>query len=87
MEFAWSDDDARYRRELCAFLEAELPPDWDEIAAEGPGSEGVVARCRGFCAELARRGWLVQHWPRAWGGADAPPWRHAILGEELWSRG
>jgi alkylation response protein AidB-like acyl-CoA dehydrogenase len=87
VEFAWSDDDARYRRELRAFLEAALPPDWDAIAAEGPGSEGVVARCRAFCAELARRGWLVQHWPRAWGGADAPPWRHAILGEELWSRG
>jgi alkylation response protein AidB-like acyl-CoA dehydrogenase len=87
VEFAWSDDDARYRRELRAFLDAELPPDWDEIAAEGPGSEGVVARCHAFCRELARRGWLVQHWPRAWGGADAPPWRHAILGEELWSRG
>jgi alkylation response protein AidB-like acyl-CoA dehydrogenase len=87
VEFAWSDDDARYRRELQEFLEAELPRDWEEIAAEGPGSEGVVARCRDFCRELARRGWLVQHWPRAWGGADAPPWRHAILGEELWSRG
>jgi alkylation response protein AidB-like acyl-CoA dehydrogenase len=87
VEFAWSDDDARYRRELREFLDATLPPDWDEIAAEGPGSEPVVARCRAFCGELARRGWLVQHWPKAWGGSDAPPWRHAILGEELWSRG
>ncbi len=87
MEFAWSDDDARHRRELVAFLEADLPPDWDEIAAEGPGSEGVVARCRAFCRRLAERGWLTQHWPSAWGGSDASPWRHAILGEELWSRG
>jgi alkylation response protein AidB-like acyl-CoA dehydrogenase len=87
VEFGWSDDDRAFRAELRAWLDAELPPDWDEIAKGGPGSDEQVAFSRRFCASLAARGWLTQHWPAAFGGRDAPPWRHAILGEELWARG
>lgn len=87
MEFAWSPEEVAFRRELRAFLDRELPADWEEIAAGGPGSEAQVAFSRGFCARLAERGWLTQSWPREHGGADASPWRHAILGEEMWARG
>ncbi len=87
MEFGWSDDDLAFRAELRTWLAAELPSDWDEIAKGGPGSDDQVAFSRRFCAALAARGWLTQHWPAAFGGRDAPPWRHAILGEELWARG
>jgi alkylation response protein AidB-like acyl-CoA dehydrogenase len=87
VEFAWSPEDLAFRRELVAFLEQALPPDWEEISKGGPGSEAQVAFSRGFCARLAERGWLTQHWPAAYGGRDASSWRHAILGEELWSRG
>ena len=87
MEFGWSDDDLAFRAELRAFLAETLPPDWDEIAKGGPGSDEQVAFSRRFCPALAARGWLVQHWPPAYGGRDASPWRHAILGEELWARG
>jgi alkylation response protein AidB-like acyl-CoA dehydrogenase len=87
VEFGWSDDDLAFRAELRAWLDVELPPDWDEIAKGGPGSDAQVAFSRRFCAALAARGWLTQHWPAAFGGRDAPPWRHAILGEELWARG
>ena len=87
MEFDWSPEERAFREELVAFLDAALPPDWDEIAKGGPGSDAQVAFSRRFCPALAARGWLVQHWPAAWGGRDAPPWRHAILGEELWARG
>lgn len=87
MEFDWSPDERAFRAELLAFLDAVLPPDWDEIAKGGPGSEAQVAFAKRFCPLLAERGWLVQHWPAAFGGRDAPPWRHAIVGEELWARG
>jgi alkylation response protein AidB-like acyl-CoA dehydrogenase len=87
VDFAWSDEERAYRAELEAFLDAELPADWDEIAKGGPGSDAQVAFAKRFCPALARRGWLVQHWPAAYGGRDASPWRHAILGEELWARG
>ncbi len=87
MDFDWSEEDLAYRAELRAFLAAELPDDWPERSKSGPGGEAQVRFSRGFCARLAERGWLTQHWPRAYGGREATPWRHAILGEELWARG
>jgi alkylation response protein AidB-like acyl-CoA dehydrogenase len=87
VDFEWSEDDARFREALRAFLDAELPPDWEELSRHGPGSDVQAAFSRSFCARLAERGWLTQSWPRAYGGADATPWRHAILSEEMWGRG
>jgi alkylation response protein AidB-like acyl-CoA dehydrogenase len=87
VDFEWSEGDLEFREELRAFLAESLPPDWEEIAKDGPGSDAQAAFAREFCPKLARRGWLTQHWPREWGGSDASPWRHAILGEEMWRRG
>ena len=87
MDFEWREDDVRFREELRAFLAAELPDDWEAISRHGPGSDAQAAFSRRFCAKLAGRGWLTQSWPAAYGGADATPWRHAILSEEMWRRG
>ena len=87
MEFDWSAEDAAFRAELAGFLAAALPPDWDAIAQEGPGSAEQAEFSRSFCRALAERGWLTPHWPVAAGGRGASAWQHAILGEELWSRG
>ena len=87
MDFAWSDEDETFRRELRAFLSETLPPSWDEIARDGPGSDAQAAFAREFCPRLAAKGWLTQSWPREYGGRDATPWRHAILGEEMWRCG
>jgi len=87
VDFEWDEEDARYRRELQAFLDACLPEGWEEMSRHGPGSDAQAEFSRSFCARLAERGWLTQSWPRAYGGADATPWRHAILSEEMWQRG
>jgi alkylation response protein AidB-like acyl-CoA dehydrogenase len=87
VEFAWSEDEARFRLELVEFLEAALPPDWEELSKDGPGGDAQARFSSEFAAQLAERGWLTQHWPREYGGGDASPWRHAILGEEMWARG
>jgi len=87
VEFDWSEADQSFRRDLVAFLSEELPADWEEIAKDGPGSEAQAQFSRAFCGRLAERGWLTPHWPAEYGGRDATPWQHAILGEELWSRG
>lgn len=87
MEFAWSDEERAFREELRAFLAERLPPDWDAVAQAGPGSDAQVAFARALCPALAERGWLVPHWPAAWGGSDASAWSHWILGEELWACG
>ena len=87
MEFNWSDEDRAFRNDFLNFLDEVLPDDWKEISKEGPGSEAQAKFSREFCARMAERGWLTQHWPSEYGGRDATPWRHAIVGEELWARG
>ena len=64
-----------------------LPEDWEEISRHGPGSDAQSTFSREFCGRLAERGWLTQSWPAEYGGADATPWRHAILSEEMWRCG
>ncbi len=87
MEFEWQQDDLQFREALRSFLEAELPEDWEAMSRHGPGSDEQAAFSRRFCAKLAERGWLTQGWPSEYGGADATPWRHAVLSEEMWQRG
>ena len=87
MEFSWSLEDLAFRQELLAFLDQTLPENWDELSKDGPGGDGQAAYSREFCGALAERGWLTQHWPREYGGKDATPWRHAVVGEEMWKIG
>ena len=87
MEFDWSEDDARHRAEIRAFLDEVLPDDWAEISKDGPGCDAQAAFSRRFCGWMAERGWLTQHWPAEYGVRDASPWRHAVVGEEMWAIG
>jgi len=87
MEFDWSPEDDEFRRALRAFLAERLPADWEEVSKGGPGSDAQLELSRGFCAELAARGWLTPHWPAAHGGSEASAWRHWVLSEELWAVG
>ncbi len=87
VEFDWSEEDKRHREEIRAFLAETLPDDWEEISKDGPGGDAQAAFSRSFCARMAERGWLTQHWPSEYGGRDAEPWRHSIVGEEMWAIG
>ncbi|MBW1886069.1 MAG: acyl-CoA dehydrogenase family protein [Deltaproteobacteria bacterium] len=87
MEFDWSQDDLQHRADFQAFLREFLPEDWERLSEAGPGSGLQAEFSRKFCGELAERGWLTQHWPSEYGGKDAPPWRHSIIGEECWAIG
>jgi len=87
VEFEWSKEHAAFRAEFRAFLRETLPPDWAEISKHGPGSDIQAAFSKVFCGKMAERGWLTQHWPKEYGGRDADPFRHAIVGEECWAVG
>ncbi|HEV3124494.1 MAG TPA: acyl-CoA dehydrogenase family protein [Candidatus Dormibacteraeota bacterium] len=86
MEFAWSEEDRSFRRELREFLAATLPPGWVEREAD-PSESEHVAFSRQYAKRLAERGWLTPHWPREYGGQEATPWRMTVLAEELWAHG
>jgi alkylation response protein AidB-like acyl-CoA dehydrogenase len=87
MEFDWSDEDVAFRRELQEFLAENLPSNWEEISKDGPGSDAQAEFSKTFCPLLSEKGWLTQNWPAEYGGRDASPWRHAVLGEEMWKVG
>ncbi|HET8934027.1 MAG TPA: acyl-CoA dehydrogenase family protein [Polyangiales bacterium] len=86
MDFTWNDKQTAFRATVRAFLEANLPSDWEELA-HGPGSPAQTKFCREFCAKLAQTGLLVPHWPARWGGRDADPWTAFTLAEEMWAVG
>jgi len=87
VEFDWSQDDIQHRRDIREFLQQELPANWEEMSQHGPGGDSQAAFSRTFCNRMAQKGWLTQHWPSAYGGRDCEPWRHSIVGEEMWSVG
>src|SRR5256885_14813354 len=86
MDFAWDEEQTTFRATVRAFLNANLPADWESFA-HGPGSEAQTNFSKEFCATLASAGLLVPHWPARWGGRDADPWTSFIIAEEMWSVG
>jgi len=86
VDFHWDAEQQAFRSTVRAFLAAHLPRDWESLA-HGPGSAAQTAFSKKFCAELARAGLLVPHWPQRWGGRDADPWSAFILAEEMWEAG
>ena len=87
MNFDWSQEDQAFRARVRDFLARELPPQWPELSRHGPGSPEQTRFSRMFCPRLAAQGLLVPHWPTEYGGQDAGPWQHFVLGEEMWAAG
>jgi alkylation response protein AidB-like acyl-CoA dehydrogenase len=87
MDFGWTDEQREFRERLRTFLADHLPPNWEELAHHGPGSEEQTHFSRRFCGLLAEAGLLIPHWPKEWGGGDFDPWRQIILAEEMWMAG
>ncbi len=87
MNFEWTPEQRELRDRVRALLRRELPSGWDGLSRHGPGSREVTDFSLRFCPRLAEEGLLVPHWPREWGGRDAPAWEHFIIGEEMWTAG
>jgi len=86
MDFNWTQEQQDFRATVRAFLAANLPDNWEELA-HGPGSEAQTVFSKQFCGALAEAGLLIPHWPASWGGRDADPWSSFILAEEMWAAG
>lgn len=87
MDFGWSDSQRSFRARVANFLEQELPENWPSLACQSPGSKALTDFSLEFCPKLAEAGLLTPHWPKEYGGEDATPWEHFILGEEIWRVG
>ena len=87
MHFQWTDAQAAFRHEVRSFLRDHLPAEWPAMAVLSPGSAAVTEFSLQFCPQLAQAGLLAPHWPEEYGGRNATPWEHFILGEEMWRVG
>ena len=81
MHFTFTPDQSAFRRDLRAFLKAELPPDWK--GADEDGRTDDVELERRVRRGLIEKGWLTMAWPREYGGQDASNVKSAIFAEEM----
>ena len=88
MEFGWTPEQEDYRKRVRAALGELLPPNWNGFyVPQSYASDAQIEFSRTFCAELAKRGLLVPHWPKEYGGNNGEDWEHFILGEEMKAAG
>ena len=71
MDYRFPEELNRFRQEVKAFCESELPSDWimgDFFAEETFETEEEWAFYRSFKRKLGEKGWLSIAWPREYGG-------------------
>jgi alkylation response protein AidB-like acyl-CoA dehydrogenase len=79
VDLTFSAAEEAFRRELRAWLAANVPPD----AGEHASLEDEVAFLRAWQRRLADAGWVGIHWPRAYGGRGASVVENYLLQEEM----
>ena len=81
MEFKFTEQDEEFRKELRAFMKAELPDSWEgagRYPEEDDWDLNIVIR-----KKMAEKGWLTMHWPEEYGGQAASPVKSAIYNDEI----
>ena len=73
-----SPDEAAFRVEVRAWLEANLPP-----ALRGRTNRPPPAELMPWYHSLSRKGWIAPHWPKQYGGMGATLNQQIIMTEEL----
>ena len=87
MEFTWNETQLAFRDSLTAFLDANLPDDWEKFSQHGPASPALTRFAAEFCRKLADNGMLFPHWPVEHGGQGLDPWHQQMLAEVMWEYG
>jgi alkylation response protein AidB-like acyl-CoA dehydrogenase len=81
MDFRESPEHARFRLEVRAWLEANLPPGWGKLAHRGPESAAERMRfTRWWQRRLFDGGWAGLAWPKEHGGREL-----GLVEQTIWS--
>ncbi len=95
MDWRDNSEQAAFRAEVRALIEARLPQRYREMAEQGgPGerqwefdrkSPDAAAReaAVAWHAALAERGWVAPHWPKEYGGGGLTPMEQFVLNQEF----
>jgi alkylation response protein AidB-like acyl-CoA dehydrogenase len=92
VDFLFTEEQERFRQEVRAFLDKELPPDWadytgtaiDDTVAPTKDGEQVF---RDMARKLGKKGWLSLFWPKEYGGQACSYVDYLIFLEEVARRG
>jgi alkylation response protein AidB-like acyl-CoA dehydrogenase len=83
MDFRDSPEEAAFRADARAFLEARAPRDWPHAYAVDVDEEALLARSKAWQRELYEAGWAALLWPREYGGRGLGPIEMIIWNQEL----
>ena len=82
MDFRFTPEEEAFRQEIRDFVKKELPSDWLSLGLDEELGEGGWDFTLSMSKKLADKGWLTLHWPKEYGGADAPPIKNMIFRDE-----
>src|SRR5205823_5168560 len=83
MDFRDTPEEAAFRSKLRGWLAANLPDGWGATEWREPEGEARVAFYKDWSRKLYEAGYIGLHWPKAYGGGEAPITLSAIVLEEL----
>src|SRR5215510_810048 len=87
MEFQDTPEEAAFRAEARAFLEAHAPAkgsadDFSNGYQTGMPDAELTQRCKDWQATLAEHGWAGITWPKEYGGRGGTPGQARIFAQE-----
>ena len=85
MRLQYAPEEERFRAELDAWLDANMPGD-DALREQKQSSAHMPEWARAWQRKLFDNGWLVPGWPPELGGRNASPTEQMIYFEEMNSR-
>jgi alkylation response protein AidB-like acyl-CoA dehydrogenase len=88
MDFRLAPEDEAFRMEVRGFLKKEWDPKgWDaySMGTRAYDFDSAEARAHAdeFVKKLSAKGWYTMHWPKEYGGQDAPLSKQFVYREEL----
>ncbi|MHB8573723.1 MAG: acyl-CoA dehydrogenase family protein [Dehalococcoidia bacterium] len=82
MDFNDSPAEAKWRREVRAFLKTEMPSGLRDNDGEG-GLFGRGGAMKEWRQRVAAKGWIAPHWPKEYGGAGMGAKDQFVMNEEF----
>lgn len=86
VDFSYEPEDEEFRKELRAWLDANLPEfrDQGEIGpAETDPTKRTMLRRQAWQRRLNEGGWAAINWPKEWGGREATIMQNVIYSQEM----
>jgi len=81
MDLNLTAEELRFRDELRAWLEANVPEDWEQVREEA--LQDRFAFLRSWQRKLYDAGWAGVSWPKEYGGRGASPMQQVIFWQEM----